>query len=268
MTPLEDNFDDVLGKAMRGLGLTAEEAAPRAGLTPDAVTSLLSGKFEESGACALATALGLSSTALVRLGHDEYRPRVDCPQSIIATTTRYQSMLVNAYILWDMDTREAAIFDTGADATPLLEAVRSLQLDVVSVFLTHSHSDHIAALDVLRRELDVETWSSEFEPVRSTQTFRPGDVFNAGKHFIRTRLTPGHSPGGATFIVEGPAVQAAVVGDALFAGSIGGVQQGYPEALETIKREILSLPDETILLPGHGPLTTVAQEKANNPFFA
>lgn len=268
MTPLEDNFEDVLGKAMRGLGLTAEEAAARAGLTSDAIANLLAGKFEESGARTLATTLGLSATALVRLGRDEYHPCVDCPQSVIMTTTRYRSMLVNAYILWDAGTREAAIFDTGADATPLLDAVRSHKLDVVSVFLTHSHADHIGALGALQRELDVEAWSSEFEPVRSTQTFRPGDVFNVGQHFIRTRLTPGHSPGGATFLVEGPVVQAAVVGDALFAGSIGGVQQAYPEALETIRREILSLPDETLLLPGHGPITTVAQEKNGNPFFA
>ena len=59
-----------------------------------------------------------------------------------------------------------------------------------------------------------------------------------------------------------------MVGDALFAGSIGGVHHGYTATLDSIRREILSLPDDTILFPGHGPLTTVAQEKANNPFFA
>ena len=103
---------------------------------------------------------------------------------------------------------------------------------------------------------------------RGTKTFRPGDLFNAGRHFIRTRHTPGHSPGGATFLIEGRDVEAAIVGDALFAGSIGGVRGDYPATLAHIRDEILDLPDRTILCPGHGPLTTVAQEKSGNPFFA
>jgi glyoxylase-like metal-dependent hydrolase (beta-lactamase superfamily II) len=123
-------------------------------------------------------------------------------------------------------------------------------------------------LSELRRHLDVDAWSSEVEPVRGTKTFRPGDLFNAGRHFIRTRLTPGHSPGGTTFLIEGPVLTAAIVGDALFAGSVGGVHNDYDGTLATIRREILSLPDNTILCPGHGPLTTVGLEKAGNPFFA
>lgn len=104
--------------------------------------------------------------------------------------------------------------------------------------------------------------------MRGTRTFRPGDLFNAGRHFIRTRHTPGHSPGGATFVIEGHLLAAAIVGDALFAGSIGGVRGGnYGHALEAIRREILSLPDATVVCPGHGPMTTVGSERDNNPFF-
>ena len=69
-------------------------------------------------------------------------------------------------------------------------------------------------------------------------------------------------------MIEGPVLQAAIVGDALFAGSVGGVRGDYIETLATIRQEILGLRDDTILCPGHGPLTTVAQEKTNNPFFA
>jgi hydroxyacylglutathione hydrolase len=104
--------------------------------------------------------------------------------------------------------------------------------------------------------------------VRGTKTFRPGDLFNTGRHFIRTRLTPGHTPGGTTYVIEGPVLQAAMVGDAIFAGSIGTVREDYPGALLNIRREILGLSDQTLLCPGHGPLTTVGQEKAHNPFFA
>lgn len=268
MIPLEDNFADVLGKAVRGQHLTEHSAARAAHLQEADVAALLDGQFDETAARTLAAALQLSPDALVRLARGAYAPVVTCPKSVIVATTPFGGMTVNAYILWDRENRDAAIFDTGAEAAPLLEAVANLELNVVAIFLTHSHADHVNALDALKRELGVEAWSSEFEPVPGTNAFRPGDLFHAGRHFIRTRLTPGHSPGGTTFLIEGPVVQAAIVGDALFAGSVGGIHNGYAETLATIRREILSLPDTTILCPGHGPLTTVGFEKTGNPFFA
>lgn len=268
MIPLEDNFADVLGKAVRGQKLNEHAAAKKAGLPDDAVSRLLDGQFDEPSARALAAALQLNADALVRLARNEYQPVVTCPASVVVATTPFGDMTVNAYILWDRGNHDAAIFDTGAEAAPLLDAVTALDLNIVAIFLTHSHADHIHALAVLKRELGVDAWSSEHEPVRGTNTFRPGDLFNAGHHFIRTRHTPGHSPGGTTFLIEGPVVQAAIVGDALFAGSIGGVHNGYTPTLDAIRREILSLPADTIIFPGHGPLTTVGQEKANNPFLA
>ncbi|MCX6958329.1 MAG: MBL fold metallo-hydrolase [Verrucomicrobiae bacterium] len=86
---------------------------------------------------------------------------------------------------------------------------------------------------------------------------------------IEARPTPGHSPGGTTYVVRGMSSEIAVVGDALFAGSVGGIPpSSYEAALKAIRKNILSLPDDTILSPGHGPLTTVGDEKARNPFFA
>ena len=268
MIPLEDNFADILGKALRGKNLTTPGAAKSAGLSEAAIDRLLAGEFDEPAARALATVLQLNGEALVRLARGDYRPQVACPLALVAATTPYGDMTVNAYLLWDEENRDAAIFDTGADAAPLLQAVASLDLNVVAIFLTHSHADHVHALAVLKRELEVEAWSSDIEPVRGTKTFRPGDLFNTGRHFIRTRLTPGHSPGGTTYVIEGAILQAAIVGDAIFAGSIGRVREDYQGTLTNIRREILGLSDSTILCPGHGPLTTVAGEKAHNPFFA
>lgn len=268
MIPLEDNFADVLGKAMAGLGCGETKAAEMAGLEPGQVRALLRGEFDEASAGKLASALGLRADTLLRLARDEYRPSAPSAANIAQVSTSFGGMAVNSYILWDPENRGAAIFDTGADAAPLIAIVERERLEVVGIFLTHSHADHIQALAALEESLGVESWSSEHEPVRGTRTFRPGDLFNAGRHFIRTRHTPGHSPGGATFVIEGKLLSAAIVGDALFAGSIGGVRGGdYRAALDTIRREIFSLPDDTIVCPGHGPMTTVAQEKANNPFF-
>lgn len=267
MIPLEDNFSDVLRKAMQGLGLTPGDAATEAGIPEDSVRRLLAGEFDGSDLQALAPVLQLRADALARLARGDYHPDVSAPAWLAPVTTAFGDMTVNAYVVWDPATRVAAIFDTGADAQPILDLVRREHLDVAAIFLTHSHPDHVGALDTLRREFDAEAWSSESEPVRGASAFRPGDLFNVGRHFIRTRLTPGHSRGGATFLIEGLAVKAAIVGDALFAGSIGGVRSGYPEALKAIRREILGLPDDTIICPGHGPLTTVGLEKSNNPFF-
>lgn len=267
MTHLEDSFADVLGKAMAGLGLSEKKAAEKSSLPAEKIGSLLRGKFDEQDAIRLAGALGLRPEAVARLARGEYRPAVPRMPNLVQVTTPYGGMTVNAYVLWDPENRGAAVFDTGADPTPLLEVVEREDLDVVGIFLTHSHADHIHALSTLQHQLGVDAWSSEQEPVRGTRHFRPGDLFNAGRHFIRTRLTPGHSPGGTTFVIEGQLLSAAITGDALFAGSIGGVRGNYAEALAAIRHEIFSLPDETIICPGHGPMTTVGQEKENNPFF-
>ena len=268
MIMLEDNFADVLGKAMAGSGCGETKAAQMAGLAPEQVRALLRGEFEETDARKLAGSLDLKADALARLARNLYRPSVPDLANIAQVSTSYGGMMVNAYVLWDPENRGAAIFDTGADAAPLLSIVEREKLEVAGIFLTHSHADPIHARSTLVGALAVDAWSSEHEPVRGTRTFRPGDLFSAGRHFIRTRHTPGHSPGGATFVIEGRLLSAAIVGDALFAGSVGGIRgDDYRGALETIRREILSLPATAIVCPGHGPMTTVGQELENNPFF-
>lgn len=267
MSALEDNFGDILGKAMAGLGLREEDAATTTGLPADSIRKLLRGEFDEASARQLAEPLGLRGDALVRIARGEFQPTVPPLTNLAQVTTPCGGMSVNAYVLWDPENRGAAIFDTGADPAPLLQIVEREKLEVIGIFLTHSHADHIQALAALKHKLGVDAWSAEREPVRGTLAFRPGDLFNAGRHFIRTRLTPGHSPGGTTFVIEGKLLSAAITGDALFAGSIGGVRTNYAAALAAIRHEILSLRDETIICPGHGPMSTVGQEKENNPFF-
>ena len=84
---------------------------------------------------------------------------------------------------------------------------------------------------------------------------------------MSARLTWGHAKGGITYVIDGLVTPIAVVGDAMFAGSMGGGMVSYQDALRTNREEILALPDHTILCPGHGPLTTVGEEKDHNPFF-
>jgi glyoxylase-like metal-dependent hydrolase (beta-lactamase superfamily II) len=182
--------------------------------------------------------------------------------------TAFDDMTVNAYLVWDVGTKEAAAFDTGGDCTGMLEKLDSLGLTLSVIFLTHTHGDHIYDLDRLTQKTGAAVYVGRREGMEGAESFDPGREFALGKLRIETRLTWGHSRGGITYVVSGLKRPVAVVGDALFAGSMGGGMASYADALKTNREEIFSLPDETIVCPGHGPMTSVGEERRNNPFFA
>ena len=131
------------------------------------------------------------------------------------------------------------------------------------------HEDHIADLDRLTAETDAPVYVSEREPLRGASAVRDGQEFKLGGLTVTARLTAGHSPGGLTYVIEGLEPMVAVVGDALFAGSMGGVPPDkYAAALAANREHIFSLPEDTVICPGHGPMTTVGQEQQHNPFYA
>jgi len=175
---------------------------------------------------------------------------------------------VNSYLVWDRSSREAAAFDTGADCTGMLKLATKENLSIELILLTHAHSDHVADLPRLREETGAEVFAPEREPVPGAEKIDEGKRFRVGKIDIEARLTWGHSPGGMTFVATGLARPVAIVGDSLFAGSMGGGTVSYNDAVRNNLEKILTLPDETIICPGHGPMTTVREEKRHNPFFA
>jgi len=269
--PLEDGVTDILGKAQRGLGLDATALASKAGLSED---ELAAAKLVKGAPLAsvekLAAALELGPRALVAIAEGTYQPTVTPPTpGFLAFNTTYGDMTVNAYLVWDPLTGLAAVFDTGADCMPIVEALRKNDLTLQDVYLTHTHIDHVVELDRLLEKAggSVGVHVNAAETLDKAATFRPGVTFSLGKLHIETRDTSGHSPGGTTYHVHGLDRPLAIVGDALFAGSVGGIKTDYRASLKKIAENILSAQDGTVLAPGHGPLTTVAQEKANNPFF-
>jgi len=175
---------------------------------------------------------------------------------------------VNAYLVWDPATKEAAVFDTGADASKILEEAATRGLSIKHIFITHTHGDHIFDLDRLREKTGAAVWSGNREPVQGTQIFDPGKSWQLGKLNIESRLTWGHSKGGVTYVVSGLERPIAIVGDSIFAGSMGGGNVSYPDAVKGNVEQILTLPSTTVIAPGHGPLTSVGEEQKNNPFFA
>ena len=143
-------------------------------------------------------------------------------------------------------------------------------LNLRYIFITHTHEDHVADLARLVADTKAEVWSSELEPVNipGAKTFKENVHFHVGSLAIKTLFTTGHSPGMTTYFVTGLSWPIAVVGDSIFASSMGGSATHFAEQFANNKKKILSLPRDTVLACGHGPLTTLGQEKQQNPFFA
>lgn len=269
--PLEDDFTDVIGKAQQGLGLDDRTLAARTGLRPEQLAALRQGEVLESPLQAVARPLRLSFPALLTLARRAWYPEQRLfPRGFAMFNTAYGDMRVNSYLVWNNATRLAAAFDTGADAGPMLDTLAAESLQLRYIFVTHTHEDHIADLARLARETKAEVWASEREPVDhpGARTFGENAHFHLGELSIKTLFTWGHSPGLSTFYVTGLSWPLAVVGDSLFAASIGGSRTHFADQLRHDRDKILRLPADTVLACGHGPLTTVRQEKTHNPFFA
>ncbi|MCE0523520.1 MAG: MBL fold metallo-hydrolase [Methylacidiphilales bacterium] len=269
--PLEDTVADIIGKAQRGLGLSDTELADRVGIEIselEAVKQVRGVAFAEVDK--LAKALELGPRSLVAIAEGKYHPSVTLPKTgFFQSNTPFSDMTVNSYLVWDAESGLAAAFDTGADCSPLVEEIKKHKLTLQDIYLTHTHVDHVMELDRLIEKAggSIGVHVNEAEPLEKAATFKPGVTFSLGRLHIETRDTSGHSAGGTTYLIHGLDRPLAIVGDALFAGSAGGIKSDYRAALKRIRDHIFSAQDGTLLAPGHGPLTTVVQEKTSNPFF-
>ena len=270
MIPLEDTAADIIGKAQRGLAISDSQLADHAGISPERVRQLREGDFDEASLAAVAPVLALDAPSLLKLARNEWLPEEIAPLDGLAQfNTTYGDMTVNAYLVWDPASREAAAFDTGADAREMLKRAAIEDLSFMMILLTHSHPDHIEDLDGLCAGTGAPVYVPENEAITgAAKIIGAGEEFELGSLAIESRLTSGHSRGSLTYVVTGLSRPIAIVGDSLFAASMGGGAVSYEDALRNNREKILTLPDETIVCPGHGPLTTVGKEKRENPFFA
>lgn len=267
--PLEDNVSDIIGKAQRGLGLSDSQLAERSGVSAEKIRKLREGDFDDDAIARVAPILKLAGASLSKLAGGKWNPdSIGETEGLAQFNTTYGDMTVNAYLVWDPAAREAVAFDTGADCGDMLKRIERENLGVKLILLTHAHPDHVADLRRLRKATGAPVYISELEAEGGMEGIAEGKRFRTGSLEIEARLTSGHSPGGITYVVAGLSRPVAVVGDSLFAGSMGGGNVSYEDALRNNREKILTLPEETIVCPGHGPLTTVGKEKRDNPFFA
>jgi len=209
--------------------------------------------------------------------------------------------MTNCYVVSDEISNVCWIVDAGFDPGPMLDAIDAAGLTPTQVLLTHAHVDHIAGLHAVRHRfpgipilihdaerafltdasLNLSMYLDEpFVGPDATgslahgQTLTLGDAPGSapGSVTFEVRHTPGHSPGNVClYAAPGPATSGgvAIVGDTLFAGSVG--RTDFPtsnprDLIDSIRTQLLTLPDATRVLPGHGPATTIGRERASNPF--
>jgi glyoxylase-like metal-dependent hydrolase (beta-lactamase superfamily II) len=191
----------------------------------------------------------------------------------------------NSYLVSCPATRRAILVDAGAGTGEAIRHARSRGLEIERIVLTHAHIDHVDSLAEAKSELGVpvllhpadeplyravaqqaEMFGIRMAPLPPTDgVLAAGDVVRFGECSLEVRHAPGHAPGHVVLVGDG----VALVGDLVFQGSIGRTDLpggDFQQLMRSIRSEILTLPDETTLYPGHGPETTVGHERASNPF--
>ena len=192
--PLEDNFTDIIGKAQRGLEISDSALAGKSGASMEQIRRLRDGQFDRDTIAKIAPVLQLNPTALSALARNKWRPNETGFLGLAQFNTPYHDMTVNAYLLWDPESKEAVAFDTGADCSAMLRRSVSDRLAIKLILLTHAHPDHVADLRRLAEATGAPIFLSEREEAPGAQPIEEGKKFSVGQLEIEARLTWGHSP--------------------------------------------------------------------------
>lgn len=276
--PLEDEFSDIIKKARIGRGLSVEACAAACGLDAHRLRLFESGRRNptEAEVQAIARALQLSARPLAEIAAGTWHPKADAAPHIETVLGDIGGYPVKGYVLYDQG--EAVFIDTASRASAMLETLDRVGAQLTAVCLTHGHADHADGLDMILNKWRVPVYLGPEDA--ALLSWRPpqdllraptdGASLTVGSHTLRCMATPGHTPGGTCYLVATLEPLVCFVGDTLFAGSIGRSNPSslYPAHLASVRRRVLALPASTLLLPGHGPATTVSEEMAHNPFAA
>jgi glyoxylase-like metal-dependent hydrolase (beta-lactamase superfamily II) len=275
--PLEDDFCDIIKKARVGQAWSVADVARMAGVPSGNITALERGVCppDRSEVQALAKALGLRSEPLEQIAIEKWEPAAQQP---LAWVERIQGSIngygVQGYVVHDGG--EALLIDTAYNAPAMIEFLSKHQLRLLGICLTHGHADHADGIDQILKffeapvylgteDVDLLSWRPPAEQMKSP---RHGQTIAVGRLRVQCVGTPGHTPGGICYRVDAGSESVCFVGDTLFAGSIGRSNPStlYQAHLGSVGDQVLELPAEYRLLPGHGPATTVREERAHNPF--
>lgn len=193
----------------------------------------------------------------------------------------------NSYLIWDTGSMEGTLVDPGDDGDKLINEIKRREINLKNIIITHGHFDHLKDAEYVSSKLNVPVMASKkelpiiehvaeqsvlfgFSPIYPPEIkifINENDTIKVGSYSFVVLHTPGHSPGSVTLYNSSEGI--AIVGDLIFFESIGRTDipgGDYNTLIQSIKKHILTMPDNTRLLPGHGEETTVGHEKLNNPF--
>ncbi len=268
MIPLEDALEDILGKAQRGHNYSDAALCAKADVLIEDLVDLRNGVLRENPLRRVAGILELEADRLIAIAKKLWYPEIPIVPGLRQFRDESDDMAPNAYVIADAN-GDAILVDTTTDARPMIALILRHQFRLGGVFITHSHRDHWADLESVRAAFpDTPVYSSEKEPIEDTTLLAEGQEIIVSDLLIEPRLTTGHSVGALSYIVRrGLSRPVALVGDALFAGSMGGGAVSWKDALANNRKKLFTLSDETAVCSGHGPLTTIGQEKKHNPCY-
>ena len=186
----------------------------------------------------------------------------------------------NCYIIMDENTKQAAVIDPGGDVDDILKAINTMGAKVKYILLTHGHVDHTSGVEELKTITKAKVCMNKhdddlitngeylFGPLiegGADELLKQGDIIKISNMEFTCLDTPGHTPGGMCFLIK----NCVFTGDTLFAGSIGRTDFSggdFNTIINSIKLKLLCLPEDTVVYPGHGPCSTINNEKLRNPF--
>ena len=275
--PLEDDFCDIIKKARIGQAWSVEDVARSTGLPGADIIALERGDQPRDRAevRALATTLGLRLGPLEQIVLEKWVPH---PIPSISRIETIQGDVngygVNGYIVYDSG--EALLVDTAYNAPAMIAWLESHRLRLTGICLTHGHADHAEGIQQLLARWQVPVYLGaadvsllHWKPSEDCLTApNDGRAISVGRLRVHCLATPGHTPGGICYRMDAESQRVCFVGDTLFAGSIGRSNPStlYQTHLRSVRKQVLALPPEYRLLPGHGPATTVREELDHNPF--
>lgn len=273
--PLEDELGDVLEKAMHRAGLTDESLAARTGVRAGRILDAIDYRSDltTDELRLLAAALGLNEVGLCALGTGRY-PQAEIgvlPFCVWPLRMAHGIGVANAYLVGECGSDRAVLFDSGAGLGALAAVWPPSVRRLDAVFLTHVEPEHAGGLcEVVARFAVQAAFVPRGAEAPCGRPVGEGETKVFGRLEITAYTTPGHAAAHNCYVVRAPAAKTGarllVSGDLVFAGSAGGGYFSHEQLQMNLRRVLHAVPANTVIAPGHGPLTTVENELRYNPF--
>jgi glyoxylase-like metal-dependent hydrolase (beta-lactamase superfamily II) len=280
---LEDDFCDIIKKARLGQSQSVAAVAQRSEISEPDLQLLEKGTRapNPTEVQALSSTLGLRSQPLIEIAINGWEPKpspewIREKSVVITILGDIGGYAVKGYLLFDPKTQKTVMIDTGYNAKEMLSTIKQQNLKLTAICLTHGHADHAGGLARILAEWPVPVYLGEgdfdllpWKPSRDRVTIpKDKERIAVGNLNLECLATPGHTPGGFCYRMRRQHEELCFVGDTLFAGSVGRSNPFslYSSHLRSVREVVLQIPEEAILLPGHGPATTVREERTHNPF--